>query len=145
MYTVAIGGYVRIFVGSDTIPVRHRADFKEALSTLRRLKNQEDQACYQNWWQNSSSSWWNWQDSWWHSSSEYHRDDGSSTDRSGKPAKTVIGPIIRGMVLKINLVQNYSDNSVTANASLLSPTGVCKEYISHTGKFYVKWLRRKRR
>ena len=75
------------FVGSDTMPVRHRADFKEALSTLRRLKNQEDQAYYQNWWQSSSSSWWNWQDSWWHSSSEYHRDDGPSTDRSGKPAK----------------------------------------------------------
>ena len=45
------------FVGSDTMPVRHRADFKEALSTLRRLKNQEDQAYYQNW-QSSSSSWW---------------------------------------------------------------------------------------
>ena len=72
------------FVGSDTMPVRHRADFKEALSTLRHLKNQEDQAYYQNW-QSSSSSWWNWQDSWWHSSSEYHRDDGPSTDRSGKP------------------------------------------------------------
>ena len=28
------------FVAFDTIPVRHRADFKEALSTLRRLKNQ---------------------------------------------------------------------------------------------------------
>ena len=72
------------FVGSDTMPLRHRADFKEALSTLRHLKNQEDQAYYQNW-QSSSSSWWNWQDSWWHSSSEYHRDDGPSTDRSGKP------------------------------------------------------------
>ena len=58
------------FVGSDTVPVRHRADFKEALSTLRRLKNQEDQAYYQNWWQSSSSSWWNWQYSWWHPSSE---------------------------------------------------------------------------
>ena len=30
----------------------------------------------------------------------HHRDDGPSTDRSGKPAKTVIGPIIRGMSLK---------------------------------------------
>ena len=29
------------FVGSDTMPVRHRADFKEAMSTLRRLKNQK--------------------------------------------------------------------------------------------------------
>ena len=36
------------FVGSDTMPVRHRPDFKEALSTLRRLKNQEYQAYYQS-------------------------------------------------------------------------------------------------
>ena len=50
------------FVGSDTMPIRHRSDFKEALSTLRRLKNEEDRAYYQNWWQ--------WQVSWWHSSSE---------------------------------------------------------------------------
>ena len=72
------------FVGPDTMPVRHRADFKQALSTLRHIKNQEDQAYYQKW-QSSSSSWWDWQESWWHSSSEYHRDDGPSTDRSGKP------------------------------------------------------------
>ena len=71
-------------VGPDTMPVRHRADFKQALSTLRHLKNQEDTAYYQKW-QSSSSSWWNWQESWWHSSSEYHRDDGPGTDRSGKP------------------------------------------------------------
>ena len=50
------------FVGSDTMLIRHRSDFKEALSTLRRLKNAEDQVYYQNWWQ--------WQDSWWHPSSE---------------------------------------------------------------------------
>ena len=31
-------------VGSDTMPVRHRADFKQALSTLRQLKHQEDTA-----------------------------------------------------------------------------------------------------
>ena len=37
------------FVGSDTMPIRHRLDFKEALSTLRRLKNEEDQAYYQHW------------------------------------------------------------------------------------------------
>ena len=85
------------FVGSDTMPVRHRADFKEALSTLRRLKNQEDQACYPNW-QSSSSSWWNWQDTCWYSSSEYHRDeyrrdDGPSTDRSGKPDRRWLGQL----------------------------------------------------
>ena len=71
------------FVASETMPVRHRADFKQALRTLRQLKNQEDQAYYQKW--SSSSSWWDWQDSWWYSSSEHHRDDGRSTNRLGKP------------------------------------------------------------
>ena len=66
-------------VGSDTMPVRHRADFKQALSTLRQLKHQEDTA-YNQKWQSSSSSWWNWQESWWHSSSEHHHEDGPSTD-----------------------------------------------------------------
>ena len=42
-------------VSSDTMPVRHRADFRQALSTLRQLKNQEDTAYYQKW-QSSSSS-----------------------------------------------------------------------------------------
>ena len=51
----------------------------QALSTLRQLKNQEDTA-HQQRWQSYSSSWWNWQDYWWHSSSEYHRDDGPSTN-----------------------------------------------------------------
>ena len=58
------------FVGSDTMPVRHRPDFKKALSTLHRLKKAEDEAYYQNLAQSSSSSWWQWQDSWWHPSSE---------------------------------------------------------------------------
>ena len=57
-------------VGSDTMQVRHRPDFKQALSTLR----------HQQRWQSYSSSWWNWQESWWHSSSERHHDDGPSTD-----------------------------------------------------------------
>ena len=81
------------FLGSDTMPVRHRADFKQALSTLRHLKNQEDQANYQKW-RSSSSSWGDWQDSWWHSSSEYHRDDGPSTDRSGKPDGRWLGQLL---------------------------------------------------
>ena len=42
------------FVGSDTMPVRHRPDFKKALSTLHRLKKAEDKAYYQNWSQSSS-------------------------------------------------------------------------------------------
>ena len=66
-------------VGSDTMPVRHRADFKQALSTLRQLKHQEDTA-HQQIWQSYSSSWWNWQESWWHSSYEHHHEDEPSTD-----------------------------------------------------------------
>ena len=66
-------------VGSDTMPVRHRADFKQALSTLRQLKHQEDTA-HQQRWKSCSSSWWNWQESWWHSSYEHHHEDGPSTD-----------------------------------------------------------------
>ena len=68
----------------------------------------------------------------------HHRDDGRSTDRSEKPAKTVIGPIIRGMILNINLMQNYSENSVTANNSLLSPTGSVKSISPNT----ENWLRK---
>ena len=52
------------FVGSDKMPVRHRPDFKKALSTLHRLKKTEDNAHYENW-SHSSSSWWQWQTSWW--------------------------------------------------------------------------------
>ena len=52
-------------VNFDTIPTRHRPDFKKALSTLHRLKKAEDKAHYENWSQ-SSSSWWQWQTTWWH-------------------------------------------------------------------------------
>ena len=52
-------------VNSDTIPTRHRPDFKKALSTLYRLKKAEDKKHCENWSQ-SSSSWWQWQTSWWH-------------------------------------------------------------------------------
>ena len=68
-------------IGSDTMPIRHRSDFKQALSTLRQLKNKEDGAHHnQRWTQSYSSSWWNWQESWWHSSYENHHEDVPSTD-----------------------------------------------------------------
>ena len=68
-------------VGSDAMPVRHQPDFKQALSTLRQLKDKED-AAHQNerWTQSYSSSWWNWPESWWHSSYEHHHEDVPSTD-----------------------------------------------------------------
>ena len=68
-------------IGSDTMPIRHRSDFKQALSTLRQLKDKEDAAQRnQRWTQSSSSSWWSWQGSWWHSSYEHHHEDVPSTD-----------------------------------------------------------------
>ena len=44
----------------------------------------------------------------------------------------MLGTIIRGMILNISLVQNYSNNSVTANSSLLSPTGGVKSILPNT-------------
>ena len=97
------------FVGSNTMPVRHRPDFKKALSTLHHLKKAEDKAYYQNWSQ-SSSSWWQWQTSGGIPHLRHHRDDGLDTDRTGKPEKSVKRLFICGMSLTKNLVQNYSDH-----------------------------------
>ena len=68
--------------GSDTMPIRHRSDFKQALSTLQQLKEKEEEAQRnQRWAQSSSSSWWNWQGSWWTPYSyESHHGDEPSTD-----------------------------------------------------------------
>ena len=68
-------------IGSDPMPIRHRSDFKQALSALRQLKDKEDEAQRnQRWTQSYSSSWWNWQGSWWNSSYENHHEDVPSTD-----------------------------------------------------------------
>ena len=63
--------------GSDTLPLRKRYDFKQALSTLERLHQEagEEQLAPTPYWKNqqwksassSSSTWWEWQDSWWSS------------------------------------------------------------------------------
>ena len=52
-------------VNTDTMPIRHRLDFKKALSTLYRFKKTEDNAYYEDW-SHSSSSWWQWHTTWWH-------------------------------------------------------------------------------
>ena len=47
--------------GSNTVPVEHRPDFKQALSTLQQLKQKEGAQRNQQWAQrSSSSSWWSW-------------------------------------------------------------------------------------
>ena len=128
-------------VGSDTMPVRHRADFKQALSTLRQLKNQEDTAYCQKW-QSSFSSWWNLQESWWHSSSEHHRDDGPSTDWSGKLVEKWLGYLFEVWFSEL-IVQNYSSKFGNSQQQFTVTDGGYKQCISHIAKFYEKWLRRK--
>ena len=68
--------------GSDTVPVQRRPDFKQALSTLKQLKEKEEGAQRnQQWAHSSSSSWWSWQGSWWTPYSyESHHGDEPSTD-----------------------------------------------------------------
>ena len=60
--------------GSNTMPLRHRPDFKHALSTLQRLQQETGEEPqvptysykHQQWEARSSSyTWWNWQSSWW--------------------------------------------------------------------------------
>ena len=68
-------------IGSDTLPIRHRSDFKQALSTLQQLKEKEEEAQRtQRWVQRSSSSWWSWQGSWWtpYSYARHHGDEPST-------------------------------------------------------------------
>ena len=44
-------------IGSDTMPIRHRSEFKQALSTLQQLKEKEEGAQRNQRWVQSSSSW----------------------------------------------------------------------------------------
>ena len=125
---------------SNTMPTRHRPDFKEELSTLRRLKNAEDQAYYQNWWQSSSSSWWQWQVSWWHPSSETspRRWTDYTLIERGNLRKSVNRLFSCGMSLTTNLVQKLQrQNSVTANAVHCHRRG-CEEHTSYHRKRATK-------
>ena len=56
------------------MPLRHRSDFKQALSTLQRLQQEAGEEPHvptyskkHKQWEarSSSSTWWNWQGSWW--------------------------------------------------------------------------------
>ena len=42
-------------IGSDTMPIWHRSDFKQALSTFRQLKDKDEAQRNQRWTQSSSS------------------------------------------------------------------------------------------
>ena len=90
--------------GSNTVPVEHRPDFKQALSTLQQLKQKEEalqtstnSRRNQQWVQSSSSSssWWSWQGS---CSYESHDGDEPSTDRTVWLVIQVFGTILQGMI-----------------------------------------------
>ena len=130
------------FVGSDTMPIRYRPHFKEALSTLRRLKN-EDQAYYQNWWQSSSSSWWNWQDNWWHPSSETSPRRWTQHWWSGETCENQwIVYLLVEWVSKRIWCKSYSDQFGNSQRSLLSPTGCVKSIPPDTAIHEQNWLRK---
>ena len=97
------------FVGSDSMPVRHRPDFKKALSTLHRLKKAEDKAYYQIG-RKAPPRGGNGKLPGGIPHLRHHRDDGLDTDRTGKPEKSVKRLFMCGMSLTKNLVQNYSDH-----------------------------------
>ena len=86
--------------GSDTVPVQHRSDFKQALSTLQQLKEKEEEAQRnQRWAQSSSSSWWSWQGFWWTPYSyESHHGHEPSTDSKRRLVLQVFGTILQGMI-----------------------------------------------
>ena len=81
--------------GSNTMPLRHRSDFKQALSTLQRLQQEAGEEPqvptysykHQQWEARSSSStWWNWQGSWWTPShSESQEGDAPSIEWTVRP------------------------------------------------------------
>ena len=63
------------------MPVTHRPEFKQALSTLQQLKQKAESYSNRNQqWAQSSSTWWNWQGSWW---TPYPYESHDSTDRTG--------------------------------------------------------------
>ena len=55
----------------------------------------------------------------------------------------MIGPIIRGMILRMNLVQNYSSKFGNSQQQFFVTDVGCKQYTSNTAKFYEKWLHHK--
>ena len=100
------------FVGSDTMLIRHRLDFKKALSTLHRFSRKPRMKPTIKIGGKALPH---------HGGNgkilggipplRHHHVDGLDTDRTGKPAKVSENCLFMcGMSLTMNLVQNYSDH-----------------------------------
>ena len=118
-------------VGSDAMPVRHRADFKQVLSTLRQLKHQQDTVHQQRWKSYSHLG----------GTGKSHHEDGPSTDWSGKPVEKWLGYLFEVWFSEFTWCIITVQNSVTANAVYCPRRS--KHFTSNTVKSYAKWLRRK--
>ena len=112
-------------VNSDTMPIRHRLDFKKALSTLHRLKKTEDKAHYENWSQVPP-----------HGGNgkllggilimRPHHKDGLNTDRTGKPVVISESSIYLWHESHKIWCTIYSDYIGNSQRSSLLPTGSVK-------------------
>ena len=143
MYIVATGGSVTNVVNFDTMPTRRQPDFKKALSTLHRLKKSEDNAHYENWSHsfllmvamahNLVGS----------PILRLHHKDGLNTVRTGKPVIISESSIHLWYESQQELNAKFIVNiSVTADNSLLSPTGGVKTIPPDTAIHEQKWLRK---
>ena len=98
--------------GSNTMPLRHRSDFKQALSTLQRLQQEAGEEPHvpssykhKQWAQSSSFTWWNWQGSWWSScNSESQEGAEPSLEWTGDPFLAVFGKNLRKWLSRIQFI-----------------------------------------
>ena len=114
------------FVGSDTMPIRHRPDFKKALSTCIASRKQRIKLITKIGRKALPHRGGNGKLPGDIPHLRHHHDDGFDTDRTGKPEKSVKRLFICGMSLTMNLVQIYSDHFGNSQRSSLSPTGCVK-------------------
>ena len=113
------------FVCSDTMPKRHRPDFKKALSTLHASRKQRMKLTIKIGCKALPHHGGNSKIPRGIPYLRHHHDDGLDTDRTGKPEKFSENCLFTcGMGLTKKWVQNYSDQFFNSQRSSLSPTGV---------------------
>ena len=148
--TVATGGFARMWWISIRVPTRHQPDFKKALLTLYRLKKARRTRSNLKSGRKVPPRGWQWQTNWWESDYEkFTTKMGVTTDWTGWLVYSVGNYCICGMNLSKNWIQIFLNVnlSVTADSSLLSPTGGCKiQYLliqKFTNKMTMKMVTEK--
>ena len=98
-------------MASNTLPLRNRSDFNQALSNLQRLQQEAGEEPHvppfsykhKQWQlaQSSSSTWWNWQDSWW---SSYKKEVSQVLSERGDPLLKVFGKNLRKWLSRVQFI-----------------------------------------